>query len=484
MIAIIAAACAFTQGPIQFGIFGDVRSPGQREISRPSWSEVAKTFTQTARPRITSSQSMFVVRASGMVERVTNRGDDIVLQSDDGAGEFALPGTGDMLYVPSKSEAVIVEKGQAHFLSFDGPSTSLKEALGVTETPKSVCVPRFLGRFQGPDIVSAPKDLVFNLISQNEPQASGTQGPYEPMRWIAETDDVVRDGDLVVVEGAEPYADASKSAQAATDADWLRAWMPPLWEGAKPFRGSEPNVPISRRIEGGEVNGNLAFVGPFDLKAEGTVPFRLYVQARPVLQASAARPMNIIVDTFRRKSGRFELERIDRTRVFVWSMETGKVASTELNDQSVRARYDFVVQDATFAKKDPKVEKENEQRQDRLRGARVIYRLYPIAYSNFIVDLGVFGTSADKVISRGLWRESGAAIVHHEQDFVDLAPKATVKKAGAAASYWIYSEVLRPVASDGVKKRTVKLQTVKLKPGDSVATKLASGAVVFKANGK
>lgn len=484
MIAILAAIQMIPQGAIQFGIFGDVRSPGQREIVRPAWSEVAKVFSQTASPRITSSQSMFVIRASGKVERVTNRGEDFVLQSDDGAGELAPPGTGDMLYVPSKSEAVIVEKGQAHFLSFDGPSASLREALGRAETPKSVCIPRFFGRFQGPDMVAAPKNLVFNLVSQTDPPSNGTQGPYEPLKWISESDDLVHDGDLIVVEGAEPYEEANKLAQPAAAGDWLRTWVPPLWEGAKPFRGSEPNVPIYRRAANGEVNDNLVFIGPFDLKAEESAPFRLFAQARPILQASSARPMNVIVDTFRRKSGRLELERIDRTRVFLWSMETSKVASVELNDPEARSRYDFVIQDAAFAKSDPKIEKENAQRQDRLRGARVIYRIYPIPYSNFLVELGTFGSPADKPISRGLWRESGSAIVHHEQDYVDLAPKSAMKKATAAAKYWIYSEVLRPTSVDGIKKRTVKLQTVNIKPGDSLVTKIASGAVVFKASGK
>lgn len=482
MVAFLAAACILPQGPVQIGIFGDVRSPGQREIPRATWAEVAKVFSQTARPRVTSSQTMFVLRASGKIERVTNRGQDFVLQSDDGLGEFAPPATGDMVYVPSRSEAVVVEKGQAHFLSFDGPTTSLREALGKAETPKSVCIPRFFERFQAPDLVSAPKALVFNLIAQIDPPASGAKGPTEPLRWISETDDIIHSGDLVIVEEAEPFADASKAAKEAGSDDWLRTWMPPLWEGAKPFKGSEPNVPISRRV-GDEVNSNLAFVGPYDLRAEEPVPYRLFAQTRPVVSPTAARPMNVVVDTFRRKSGRFEVERIDRTRIFVWSMETGKLASVELNDPTVRSKYDYVVQDSSFAKKDPVIEKENERRQDRLRGARVIYRIYPISFSNFIVDLGAFGTPADKLISRGLWTESGAAIVHHEQDYVDLAPKSTVKKASAAAGYLVYSAILKPESATSTK-RTVKLQKLNIKAGDSLVTKIASGALVFKAGGK
>lgn len=482
------AATAAIQGPVSIGVYGEVKSPGAQKLSQGSLAELVKAV-ERAQPRVSSSRYLMLCRANGAIERTKMVGGSLDWEIAMPGPKPAPPQEGDLVYVPPLSEAIVLHKGKASYLVFEGPKVHIDDVLGVgahSRSPMAV-LPRFLERFQGPDLAGRPAELRFDYLSQSLPMRAGRA--WEPMHFTRREEGVVQCGDLIILEGAEPYAAAIAQAKPVDGASWIRAWFPPFWHPGEDFVGTQ-KVPLARK-PGSDLPAALLLVGPFDYRPPEQPEdlFRLYASD---LGAAGGRPAQEPVVESRRKVGRFEIERLDRTRFFVHGLSNGKLRSVELNTVAGRAEYDVQAKRPgnPLSAENLAIDDRNAAVVRKLAGQRVVQRLYPISFANFFVELDRIGAAnLAKPQAGGLWRSSPAAYVQYEQDFVDLDPKKSAKRT-APVQYWVYTEVLkaqklRPVENGplGLKMLTVPVVAASLAPGKPSLTKLGGGSLILRAGG-
>lgn len=511
---IVLALTSFAQPkPFQIGIFGEVEGrsvvPVQLAAGAKPGAALKKAIEQ-AKPRAYASTHYLLCRKDGKIEEVK-------AAELDNVESLA---SGDMIYVPAANEAVILHEKKAFYVIFDGqltvPLKTVLIATGIAKaepeaaeaepkvdhTKDALVYPRFLQRFQSPDLVEAGTKLQHPMFVPMPRQWGTSQLRYEAFGFIELPNDTVQPGDVVVLKSSHLYSHIKKVELGLSEikqevADesgqkvekeveltpyYYREYEPKalawrdkygkLFGGASGSSDTEKFEPIASetlgvaKVQFGETNARMLTFGRFESFAPGetdafvkTVRYLSYDESAS--SANFSSPHTLL-------GAWLGTERMSRTEAiaFYGKSDAPLGLATNLADR----RKLFKTLPTKF------------------KGMRLTYRVHPLHAANFFVQLDLGATYVPKGAKP---KSTVLPWAFYEQDALTLEPSELTKSEGKGESkafeYYAFpalfdlKQAKKPLGStDSIRSFTVVDVAGPMAGSSKVDSSKKAGGIVFR----